>query len=293
MPDAIGLAARPLHPVFAAEIHGADCARPTPELRAGVEAMMDRYAVCVLPGQDIDAHQQVAFARTFGALESPPRARGSRGEASRNFPPEIFPITNLTETGEFQKEDDAARQYRLANALWHTDSTFRQTGSTYSMLHAQVIPPAGADTQFIDTRAAYDALPEAMKKRIEGLRAEHSIWESRGKLGGYTPTPEELVARSPAQHPLVKVNPNTGRKSLLIAAHVSHIVGWPRDEGRALIDELMEFAQKPEWIYSHVWRVGDMVIWDNRCTMHRATDFEDSKYTRDLRRVTVREYAAA
>ncbi len=218
MPDDRLLSAKRLHPVFAAEISGADTAHPTPELRRGIEAMMDRYAVCVLPDQFIDAGQQVALAKTFGTLESPPRVRGSRGDAAQNFPPEIFPITNLTEAGQFQKEDDAARQYRLANALWHTDSTFRQTGSTYSMLHAKVVPPAGADTQFIDTRAVYDALPEATKKRIEGLTAEHSIWESRGKLGGYRPTPEELIARPPARHPLVKTNPNTGRRSLLIAA---------------------------------------------------------------------------
>ena len=287
------LRARSLHPVFAAEISGADASRPSPDLRDAIEAMMDRHAVCVLPGQTIDAHQQVAFAKTFGALESPPRVRGSRGARTEKFPPEIFPITNLTEDGDIQAEDNAARQYRLANALWHTDSTFRQTGATYSMLHACVIPPAGADTEFIDTRAAYDALPETTKRRIDGLEAEHSIWESSGKLGGYTPTPEELIARPPARHPLVKVNPNTGRRSLLIASHVSHVVGWPRDEGRALIDELMAFAQRPEWIYAHRWRVGDLVIWDNRCTMHRATPFEDSKYVRDLRRVTVREFAAA
>jgi len=156
-----------------------------------------------------------------------------------------------------------------------------------------VVPPRGGDTQFVDTRAAYDALPADMKSRLEGLEAVHSIWESRGKLGGYEPTEDERAARPPAKHPLVKVNPNTGRRSLLIASHVSNIVGWPEDEGRALIDELMALATRPEMIYSHAWRVGDMVVWDNRCTMHRATPFEDGVFVRDMRRVTVREYAAA
>jgi alpha-ketoglutarate-dependent 2,4-dichlorophenoxyacetate dioxygenase len=285
--------ARQLHPLFAAEITGVDTSKPTPELRATIERMMDQYGVCVLPGQNIDARQQVDFAKLFGVLENPPRVRGSRGARSAKFPPEIFPITNLTEEGDIQKEDDAARAYRLANALWHTDSTFRQTGATYSMLHACVVPPHGADTQFVDTRAAYDQLSPAMKAKLEGLEAVHSIWESRGKLGGYEPTAEERIARPPAHHPLVKINPNTGRRSLLIAAHVSHVIGWPEAEGRALIVELMDHATRPRMIFSHEWRVGDMVIWDNRCTMHRATPFEDSKYVRDLRRVTVREYAAA
>ncbi len=289
----MAIEARQLHPIFAAEILGADTRKPTPELRADIERMMDRYGVCALPAQDIDADQQVAFARLFGTLERPPNVRGSRGARMAKYPPEIFPITNLAGDGELQAEDNAARLYRLANALWHTDSTFRQTGATYSMLHASVIPPRGGNTEFVDTAAAYDALPQSMKTRIDGLQATHSIWESRGKFGGYQPTPEERAARPPARHPLVKINPNTGRRSLLIASHVSDIVGWPEDEGRALIDELMALATRPVMIYSHAWRVGDLVIWDNRSTMHRATPFEDGRYVRDLRRVTVREYEAA
>jgi len=289
----MALHARRLHPMFAAEITGADARHPTPGLRDDIEFLMDQYGVCVLPAQDIDADQQVAFARLFGTLEHPPGARGSRGARTAKYPPEIFPITNLTEDGEIQAEDNAARQYRLANLLWHTDSTFRQTGATYSMLHASVIPPSGGDTQFADTATAYDTLSDAMKARIEGLQATHSIWESRGKLGGYQPTDEERAARPPARHPLVKINPRTGRRSLLIASHVSDIVGWPEAEGRALIDALMDHATRPELIYTHTWRVGDLVIWDNRSTMHRATPFDDARHVRDLRRVTVREYETA
>ena len=283
----------PLHPLFGARVEGLDAGRPDATLRARVETLMDQYGVTVLAGQDIEAEDQVAFTRLFGPLEPPPAARGDRGERRSRLPPEVFPITNVSADGAFQKEDDAARQYRLANALWHTDSSFRQTGATYSMLHAKIIPPAGADTEFTDTRAVWDALPASLKLKCEGLVAEHSIWHSRGQHGGYKPTPEELVARPPAQHPLVRANPRTGRRGLYIASHVSHIVGWPREAGRELLDELMDFATQGRFVYSHKWSVGDMVIWDNRCTMHRATPFEDFKFVRDLRRTTVREFARA
>ena len=284
---------RAVHPLCGAEITGLDTGRPDEALRAQVEALMDEYAVCILPGQAIDADQQVAFTRLFGTLEPPPAARGRRGERKFDLPPEVFPITNMRPDGTFQPEDDAARQYRLANALWHTDSSFRQTGATYSMLHAKIVPPSGADTEFTDTRAVYDALPEATKARLDGLMTEHSIWYSRGQLGGYEPTPEERIARPPAHHPLVRVNPRNGRKGLYIASHVSHILGMDPVESRALLDELMDFATQPRFVYSHKWRVHDMVIWDNRFSMHRATPFEDMTHVRDLRRTTVREYAAA
>jgi alpha-ketoglutarate-dependent 2,4-dichlorophenoxyacetate dioxygenase len=289
----MAIATRPLHPLFGAEVSGLETARPSAALRAEVETLMDEFAVCVLPDQAIEADQQVAFTRLFGALEPPPAARGNRGERDFGLPPEVFPITNMRPNGSFQPEDDAARQYRLANALWHTDSSFRQTGATYSMLHAKIVPPAGADTEFTDTRAVYDALSETMKARLEGLICEHSIWYSRGQLGGYEPTPEERRARPPALHPLVRVNPRTGRKGLYIASHVSHIVGWEEQASRALLDELMALAVEPRFVFAHKWRVHDMVIWDNRFTMHRATPFADMTHKRDLRRTTVREYEAA
>jgi alpha-ketoglutarate-dependent 2,4-dichlorophenoxyacetate dioxygenase len=149
------------------------------------------------------------------------------------------------------------------------------------------VPPSGADTEFVDTRAAYDALPETMKVRIEGLVAEHSIWHSRAKLGGYTPTEEERKARPPARHSLVRRHPGSGRNALYIASHASHIIGWPEHEGRALIDELVAFATQPRFVYAHPWQRGDLVIWDNRCTMHRATPFESSTHVRDMRRATI------
>jgi alpha-ketoglutarate-dependent 2,4-dichlorophenoxyacetate dioxygenase len=155
------------------------------------------------------------------------------------------------------------------------------------MLHARIIPPDGADTEFADTRTAYDALPAATKTRLEGLIAEHSIWHSRAKLGGYTPTEEEKQLRPPARHPVVRRHPGSGRSALYIASHASHIIGWPVEEGRKLLEELLTFATQSRFVYRHKWRLGDLVIWDNRCTLHRATPFESATHVRDMRRSTV------
>jgi alpha-ketoglutarate-dependent 2,4-dichlorophenoxyacetate dioxygenase len=150
-----------------------------------------------------------------------------------------------------------------------------------------VVPPTGGDTHFADTRAAYDALPTAMKIKIFGLVAEHSIWHSRGQRGGYVPTEEEREARPPARHPVVRLHPGSGRMALFIASHASHIIGWPEEEGRALLNELIDFATQPRFVYIHKWRPGDLVIWDNRCTLHRATPFESKDHVREMRRTTV------
>jgi alpha-ketoglutarate-dependent 2,4-dichlorophenoxyacetate dioxygenase len=278
------------HPLFFADVRGLDAGAPSDALRAEVEAIMDRYAVCVLRDQVLDDERQIAFTCLFGPLESQP---GTRGRKKRSPRMEIWNVTNVDVDGNFQAEDDASRQYRIANQLWHTDSSFRQISGKYSLLYAHIVPPLGADTEFTDTRAVYDALPEATKAKLEGLVAEHSIWYSRGLLGGYEPTEEERKARPPTLHPLVRTIPGSSRRALFIAAHVSRIVGWPEDESRALLDELMDFATEPQFVYAHKWRVSDLVIWDNRCSMHRATPFEDDVHIRDLRRTTTRDMAFA
>jgi len=288
---AMDLAATPLRPRFAARISGADLSRPIePALARAIERAMDEYAVCVLPEQNLDDEKQIAFARLYGPLEVTPAIQDKSGAAVPNTRVrhrEVFDVSNLDERGTILEQADARSAYRLGNQLWHTDSSFRQKSAAWSMLHARVIPPAGGDTEFADTRAAYDALPDAMKRRLDGLVAEHSIWHSRQKLGGYVPTEEERKARPPARHPLVRRHPGSGRNALYIASHASHIVGMPAEEGRALLAELIEFATQPRFVYCHAWRVGDLVIWDNRCTMHRATPFEITDHVRDMRRTTV------
>jgi alpha-ketoglutarate-dependent 2,4-dichlorophenoxyacetate dioxygenase len=290
------LAVTPLHPLFAARISGVDLSQPVSEdLARAIERAMDEHAVCVLPDQALDDERQIAFARLYGPLEvSPPvqNKAGGIGFNTRVKHREIFDVSNLDEQGAILDARDTRSVYRLGNQLWHTDSSFRQKSAAWSMLHARVIPPAGGDTEFADTRAAYDALTEAMKRRLDGLVAEHSIWHSRGKLGGYTPTEEERKLRPPARHPLVRRHPGSGRNALYIASHASHIVGMPLDEGQALLAELIAFATQPRFVYVHKWQPGDLVIWDNRCTMHRATPFAASGHVRDMRRTTVIDTAA-
>ena len=285
------IAARPIHPLFVAELTGADLSRPLdPATRDEIERAMDRYAVCVLPSQKLDDDKQTAFASLYGPLEVSPLTH--KRDGGPLAPPRIqnrniFDVSNLDESGNILPLDDQRRAYRQGNELWHTDSSFRQKSATWSMLHARVIPPNGADTEFADTRAAYDALPDSTKRKIENLVAEHSIWHSRAKLGGYTPTEQERKDRPPALHPLVRRHPGSGRKALYIASHASHILGMPVDEGRALLAELLEFATQARFVYAHKWRLGDLVIWDNRCTLHRATPFESSTQMRDMRRSTI------
>jgi alpha-ketoglutarate-dependent 2,4-dichlorophenoxyacetate dioxygenase len=290
------LAVTPLHPLFVAKIAGVDLCKPIDQAtQREIEHAMDEHAVCVLPGQRLEDEQQIAFARRYGPLEVSPPVQDKSGKAvigGRVQHREIFDVSNLDEAGRILDGDDARSAYRLGNQLWHTDSSFRQKSAAWSMLHARIIPPAGGNTEFADMRAAYDALPDAMKTRLEGLVAEHSIWHSRAKLGGYTPTEEERVARPPARHRLVRRHPGSGRNALYIASHASHIIGMPVEEGQALLRELLEFATQARFVYSHTWQLGDLVIWDNRCTMHRATPFEARGHVRDMRRTTIIDTAA-
>jgi alpha-ketoglutarate-dependent 2,4-dichlorophenoxyacetate dioxygenase len=287
----MNLVVTPLHPLFVATITGVDLSKPVGEdIQRAIEQTMDAYAVCVLPGQHLEDEQQIAFSRFYGPLEVSPGI----GRQSEAIPPtarirhrEIFDISNLDQRGSILGEDNPRAAFMRGNELWHTDSSFRQESATWSMLHAKMVPSAGGDTEFADTRAAYDALPDAMKRRLEGLVAEHSLWHSRSKLGGYVPTEEERKSYTSARHKLVRRHPGSGRNALYIASHASHIAGMPIGEGEALLGELMEFATQPQFVYRHKWRVGDLVIWDNRCTMHRATPYEATDQVRDLRRTTI------
>lgn len=275
-------ALRKLHPLFACEISGIDL----DETDFIVQAM-DRYAVAVLPGQHISDEAHIAFSRRFGELEKSPHFGVGKGGRVRMRHPELFDVSNLDENGEILAEDDRRRAFRLANEMWHTDSSFVPGGARYSLLHAMVVPSRGADTEFADMRAAYDSLSKEKQEQIEHLVVEHSTYYSRSLIG-YQFTPEELTRRSATPQYLVQTHPSSGRKSLYLASHASHVVGWPQEKGRALLRELTAHATQPQFVYVHKWRAGDLVIWDNRCTMHRATPFSDTNERRDLRRTTVR-----
>jgi alpha-ketoglutarate-dependent 2,4-dichlorophenoxyacetate dioxygenase len=289
----MAVTARQLHPIFFAEISGFDIAKPlSADDARDVRAAMDKYAACVFRGGHVTDEQHIEFSRIFGPLSLAPKDVGRTSKRRLRYQ-ELFDAGNLDENGVIYAANDLRRTYGKGNRLWHTDASFNKVRGAYSLLAAHVVPDQGADTEFADMRAAYDDLPQTMKNKIENLVAEHSVWHSRQLAGYPEPTQEELTARPPAKHKLVHVHPTSGRKTLYIAAHVSDISGWPRDEGRALLAELMAHATQEKYVHAHKWEVGDIVIWDNLCTMHRATPFEDMDTPRDLRRTTAHEVIAA
>ncbi|MGE0223726.1 MAG: TauD/TfdA dioxygenase family protein [Acetobacteraceae bacterium] len=277
----------PLHPVFAAECCGVDISRPlTAEEAAAIDAGMDRYAVLVFRRPTpLTTGQQVAFTKNFGELEAPYRQIHA-SEGVRLADPALSDISNLAPDGSILERDDRKRLFGLGNQLWHSDSSYKVIPSRYSLLCAHVIPPEGGDTQFADMRAAYDMLDAKTKARIEDLICEHSRIFSKGALG-FAFTEQEMRDFAPVRQRLVRTHRKTGRKSLYLSSHAGRIVGWPVPEAQMLLRELTEHATQREFVYTHRWRVGDLVVWDNRTTMHRARPYDDTLYPRDLRRTTL------
>jgi alpha-ketoglutarate-dependent 2,4-dichlorophenoxyacetate dioxygenase len=281
----MALTFRKLQQHFAAEASPIELRRVhDPETLAEIRAGMDEHAVLVFRDQPFTDQEHLEFAqRLDGELHT---KLGSSALVKNRFGNEALgDISNLDESGEIMTTDNRRRAYNLGNRLWHTDASFQDPPGRYSMLHAKIVPSAGADTEYADMRVAYDALPEETKARLEGLRVHHSIAYSRQTLGFEFAAAEEDRLKG-AVHPLVRIIPRSKRRALYLASHASRIVDWPVPEGRLLLRELIEHATQPQFVYRHRWRVGDLVIWDNRGTMHRATPFEDTKYRRELRRVT-------
>ena len=278
----------PLHPLFAGEVAGVDLRRPltADEVRA-IEAGMDRHAVLVFRDQAIDDEQQVAFTENFGAIEIAAGNQLKSQYESRRISIKLADISNLDAKSNLLARDDKRRMFNLGNQLWHSDSSFRAKPAKYSLLSARVVPPSGGNTEFADMRAAYDALDEATKAEIEDLVCEHSLLYSRGALGFTDFTDDERQMFRPVRQRLVRVHPVTGRKSLFLSSHIGRIIGWPVPEGMAFIRDLVEHATQRQFVHAHVWRVGDLVMWDNRQTMHRARRYAETTYVRDLRRTTV------
>ena len=281
----MALTFRQLHPHFVAEVSPIELRQVhDPETLGEIRAGMDEHAVLVFRDQPFTDEQQLAFARRLdGALHT---KTGSRVLMKSRLGNEaVADISNLDEDGGIMQSGDRRRMYSLGNRLWHTDASFQDPPGRYSMLSAKVVPPAGADTEFADMRAAYDALPAEMRDRLEGLRVHHSIAHSRQTLG-FEFSADEAEALRGAIHPLVRTLPRSKRRSLYVASHASCIIDWPVPEGQLLLKDLIEHATQREFVYRHAWRVGDLVIWDNRATMHRATPFDDARHRRELRRVT-------
>ena len=281
----MSLTIRQLGPCFFGEVSDIDLTQVYDESTlAELHAAMDEHGVLLFRDQPFTDESQIAFAQRFdGELHA--RTGISVLQKSRLGNEALTDISNLDENGEIMQSSDRRRMYSLGNRLWHTDASFQDPAGRYSMLHARVVPPVPADTEYADTRAAYDALPDEMKQQLEGLMVHHSIAYSRQTLG-FEFSAEEAARLEGAIHPLIRSIPGSGRKSLYLASHASKIVDWPVPEARLLLRDLIEHATQPQFRYRHQWRVGDLVIWDNRATMHRGLAYDDTRYKREQRRVT-------
>ncbi len=286
MTTAAELQARPLHPLFAGELHDVDLRALDDAAVDGVRALMDRYGMLVIREQQITDGEQSTFARRLGGRLVTTVGLRVINPAARSADPALTDISNLDENGAIMDRSDRRRMYSLGNRLWHSDSSFQDPPARYSMLSAKEVPASGGETEYADMRAAYDALPDALKAQIADLRAYHSIVYSRSTIG-FTEFSEAERAKFPgAVQPLVRTHPGSQRKTLFVGSHAEHVVGWPVPDGRLLLRELYALATLPQFVYRHVWRVRDFVIWDNRAVMHRGLPFDDTTQRRDLRRVT-------
>ena len=280
------LAIRQVGPGFAGEVDGLDMRKPlTSDQAAAIHAGMDRHAVLVFRDQKIEDAQQLAFTRSLGDIE---HAFGTslRAAADYRLPTTFADVSNLDRDNTPFARDDRRRLFAIGNRLWHSDSSFKATPAKYSLLRAVSIPSRGGDTQFADMRAAYDALDEETRIEVEDLVCEHSQMFSRQLVGFFDFTAEERERFKPVRQRLVRTHPVTGRKSLYLSSHAGSIVGWPIPEARGFLRDLIEHATQREFVHTHKWRVGDLVMWDNRQTMHRARPFPVNE-PRDMRRTTL------
>lgn len=286
----MAITVQPVTPGFAAEVGDVDLSKP---LDAADEAAIKQafwdYAVLIFPEQELSEDQHLDFARRIGELET--SIGVYRTDTPMRVRPEIADVSNLDHEGEVWGEDSRLRRFQLGNRLWHTDSSFKYVPARASLLYAKSIPPIGGHTEFADLRAAYDALPDEMKSRLEGLIAEHSIFNSRARLGFSDFQESERENIPPVPQAMVRTIPESGRRTLYVASHAGRILGIDAAEGRALIDELLAHASRRRFVYTHRWRVHDMVMWDDRCTLHRGAEFDDLRWRRDMRRATVSDIA--
>ena len=275
-----------LTPGFMGEVSGVDITQPLTRAEvAELEAGMDRYAVLIYHDQRFTDAQQKAFSLNFGPLEETAGGNVTK-DADRRLDPDMADVSNLDADHKPLARDDRRRLFNLGNQLWHSDSSFRAVPAKYSLLSGRIVVDAGGNTEFADMRAAYDALDPTTKAEIEDLVCEHSLIYSRGTLGFTELSDEEKRMFKPVRQRLVRTHPVTQRRSLYLSSHIGTIVGWPMPEARAFIRDLTEHAVQPAFTYAHKWRQYDLVMWDNRSTMHRVRRFDESQ-VRDMRRTTV------
>jgi alpha-ketoglutarate-dependent 2,4-dichlorophenoxyacetate dioxygenase len=287
----MGIAIRQIHPMFVGEVSDIDIGKPlSPDEVAAIDEGMIRYAVLVFHDQKLTDEQQMAFTLNFGTLED---ARGGNitKPEDRRLQVGMNDVSNLGKDGRPLERDSRVQLFNLGNMLWHSDSSFRPVPAKYSLLSARLVNPIGGNTEYADMRAAYDALDAQTKAEIDELICEHSLMYSRGSLGLVDYSEEEKAMFRPVRQRLVRTHPVTGRKSLYLSSHAGAILGMPMPEARILLKDLTEHATQPKFVYVHQWRVGDLVMWDNRQMMHRVRRYDESQ-PRDMRRTTVAGNAA-
>jgi alpha-ketoglutarate-dependent 2,4-dichlorophenoxyacetate dioxygenase len=277
---------RQVHPVFIGEVSGADLRQPLSKADvAAIEAGMDRYAVLIFRDQNITDDQQMAFTQNFGEIENAKGGNITKDDEYR-LKKGMVDVSNLDKDGKPLPRDDRRRMFNLGNRLWHSDSSFRAKPAKYSILSARTVATQGGNTEFADMRAAYDTLDDATRAQIEDMVCEHSLIYSRGSMGFSDLTEDEKAMMKPVRQRLVRTHPVTGRKSLYLSSHAGTIVGWLVPESRDFLRDLNEHATQRELVYTHRWRQYDLVMWDNRQTMHRVRRFDETQ-PRDMRRTTV------
>lgn len=275
----------PLGKTIGAEIRGLDLKQPLDEVTfQGLNDAFLEWAVLVFRAQHLDDDQQVAFTRRFGELED---ARVRLGDTDDKGPRVFSDFANYDDQGEIVAPDSRKMRFLNGNFFWHTDSSFKPVPAGHSVLSGRIIPPEGGETEFADLRAAHDALPEAKRREIQGLIAEHCLIHSRRRYGFLEFTETELKQWPPVLNPLVRRHPETGRSTLFIGSHAGRIIGMDDEAGAKLIDELIAFATQPQFVYSHHWTLGDLIMWDNRCCMHRGRMWDQQRYKRNIKRTTV------
>jgi alpha-ketoglutarate-dependent 2,4-dichlorophenoxyacetate dioxygenase len=281
----MSITVEPLHPSIGARVTGLDLRESQPDaVIAAIETAINRHAVLVFPGQAITDEQQLNFSGRFGTLETTVRAY--RADFVPRLDLRIADISNLDNEGKVRTKDNRLRLNALGNRLWHSDSSFKRVPARFSLLSARVIPDEGGETQFADMRAAWDALPPKMQARLEGLVCEHTQLYSRARIGFTDWSAEERAKMAPVPQVLVRTHSGSGRKSLYLSSHAGIIRGMEEPEARMLLLDLNEHATQPQFVYTHSWTVGDLVMWDNRCTMHRARTYDETQ-VRDMHRTTV------
>jgi len=277
------IAITPVHPLFAAEVAGVDLTRPLDDAAfARIAAAFDEYSVLVFHDQALTDEQQMAFSERFGALETTVRTMGNEDRLGAH----MVDLSNQDETGKLMEWTDRRMRYQAGNQLWHSDSSFKPVPAHSSALSARVVPPEGGETEFANARVAYAALSDDLRRQVDDKVVVHSFGFSRSLID---PGIGTEVGRDypPVRHALVRANPRNGRKSLYIGSHAWYVEGLGIDESRILIAKLLELTTRPDRVYQHRWRVGDLVMWDNRCVLHRGRLWDSGRYRRVMHRTTV------